>query len=1136
MPLSDETKDLIKAGLVTKPCIKCGDGSHPLINCPGGTRALSGSVWKSLKGTEVKEAENEYSKIRRAYVTNLKAKKKAAKNADSTQATTVPPATEPIIAPEGFLSAATVNAGIPVLHEATETAQLRSIQDQALAEQVETKLGAPTPAPGTSQVLTGHLHQPEATFSQIVDTKFPLRKTLSKPSSQVLTNHFEVSWNDDTTFYVYEIMNIPICNKRKAKSIVETAIQAWDFLNTNEDYFATDYLKTIVAWKNLHENIQCPRTTAREGEVVWAPIPIADGDRRIELSLKFEGSMNLNRLKDFVNPKSKPDDATLPNFNSSPLVTHLNTVISKSLTDDVFQTSSHKFFLKTGYSPLGTSNSLCIMRGYDYTVRPAMEKVLLNVNIATSAFFRPITVAEFLEDRTFAENEREKRIKRLRVYIVPDRQSVKDPDDQKRVDNLNMPQNRIKTIKAFGKPIGNRMEPRLSFPKWIKVGNQLQQNGEVHVVDHMKAVFGQAHKFDEKLKAVNVGTDDDPIWYPQEFLRILPYQLYNNLLPDKLVDSMLESACKTPPEVRARIEAEGLKGLGVIQSNGVQKFEKCNALSIRPNMLLVPSTRMEQVFVAYAAGNPIAPKMDDKAQWNLAGKTIFLETPTANQNLSYYMLIDPELRDVSATVKTYKTAIAEKVSQHGIAKGATCVAETILPKNLKDGSAPDDRYNSNPDIEMAINTCKNMANGQLVVLLLGKRNIPVYSAFKDVADRISGLQSVCVTEEKNRGKPATDKGLGQYFSNVMMKVNLKQKGRNHTVCDNNKGGGRLREVLRSDPPKRGIMILGSDVTHPTGSSLVGCPSIAALVGSTDYDGGKFLGSMRLQNRSKKEMIDEIKPMAKERFQAWKDKFNPAPHILYYRDGVSTGQYEQVVKEELIQIKEAWKEVWPKEVGDVKMTAVVAVKRHHIRLFPIQGDGHKNGNCKAGTLVDSGITSPFFSEFFLQSHHALQGTARPTRYFVLENGIRLSDTDIQRLTHKLCFTYVRATMGVSYAPPAYYADRLCERGRQYLRDWFTPNYESAHYKDYQSEKDTIDQKHKSALKSAILQLPKQPTLESRRKARKSEAQAKLERESRNRAEDEISAQVLMKAKAYFNERRAGGCGPWHKNLDGTMFWM
>ncbi len=36
---------------------------------------------------------------------------------------------------------------------------------------------------------------------------------------------------------------------------------------------------------------------------------------------------------------------------------------------------------------------------------------------------------------------------------------------------------------------------------------------------------------------------------------------------------------------------------------------------------------------------------------------------------------------------------------------------------------------------------------------------------------------------------------------------------------------------------------------------------------------------------------------------------------------------------------------------------------------------------------------------------------------------------------LSYTYARSTVGVSYAPPAYYADRLCTRGRDYLKELF-----------------------------------------------------------------------------------------------------
>jgi eukaryotic translation initiation factor 2C len=147
-------------------------------------------------------------------------------------------------------------------------------------------------------------------------------------------------------------------------------------------------------------------------------------------------------------------------------------------------------------------------------------------------------------------------------------------------------------------------------------------------------------------------------------------------------------------------------------------------------------------------------------------------------------------------------------------------------------------------------------------------------------------------------------------------------------------------------------------------------------------------------------------MAMERFKAWREvKGSVRPNIIYYRDGVSTGQYADVLSDEVAAIKRAWTDLFRKDsdsgkTDEVKVTAIIGVKRHHTRFFPLDKDAHKNGNCKAGTLVDQGIVSPFFTEFFLQSHHALHGTAIPTRYFVLENGLRFSDTDIQNFVSPL----------------------------------------------------------------------------------------------------------------------------------------
>lgn len=106
------------------------------------------------------------------------------------------------------------------------------------------------------------------------------------------------------------------------------------------------------------------------------------------------------------------------------------------------------------------------------------------------------------------------------------------------------------------------------------------------------------------------------------------------------------------------------------------------------------------------------------------------------------------------------------------------------------------------------------------------------------------------------------------------------------------------------------------------------------------------------------------------------------------------------------------------------------KRHHIRFFPKPGDpsaGDKNENSLPGTLVERDVTHPFEYDFCkyrhfgikiianfpdLSSHSAIQGTARPTHYHVLEDEARVPPNDFQAMIYKHCYQYMRSTTPVS----------------------------------------------------------------------------------------------------------------------------
>lgn len=137
--------------------------------------------------------------------------------------------------------------------------------------------------------------------------------------------------------------------------------------------------------------------------------------------------------------------------------------------------------------------------------------------------------------------------------------------------------------------------------------------------------------------------------------------------------------------------------------------------------------------------------------------------------------------------------------------------------------------------------------------------------------------------------------------------------------------------------------------------MLGNPSIAAVVASIDSHYGQWPGSIRCQT-SKQEMVSTLNEMMQERLMLWKQKNKRSPDkILIYRDGVSEGQYQQVLEHELAQIREACKEVYDSD-PQPQITIVVVGKRHHTRFYPTDArQADYKGNPLPGTIVDRGIT-------------------------------------------------------------------------------------------------------------------------------------------------------------------------------------
>jgi len=267
----------------------------------------------------------------------------------------------------------------------------------------------------------------------------------------------------------------------------------------------------------------------------------------------------------------------------------------------------------------------------------------------------------------------------------------------------------------------------------------------------------------------------------------------------------------------------------------------------------------------------------------------------------------------------------------------------------------------------------------------------------------------------------------QLAHNLLLKINSKLGGTNQIISST---------FLKNSLPfmfKEPIMFIGADVTHVTpGDKVQEHPSIAAVVASVDVKASVYKVKVKLQYGGQVfEVIKDLELMVRQlllEFHRFSRGTKPT-RLVYFRDGVSEGQFEEVVLKELTAIQKACK-----SLGDgsyqPNITFIVAQKRHNTRLFPHnEADGvGKMRNVPPGTVVDTIITHPTEMSYFLVSHEGIQGTSRPTKYHLLSDDSDFTADELQRMTYFLCHLYARCERSVSYPAPTYYAHLAAFRGR------------------------------------------------------------------------------------------------------------
>uniref|UniRef100_A0A914Y7U2 Piwi domain-containing protein n=1 Tax=Panagrolaimus superbus TaxID=310955 RepID=A0A914Y7U2_9BILA len=160
-----------------------------------------------------------------------------------------------------------------------------------------------------------------------------------------------------------------------------------------------------------------------------------------------------------------------------------------------------------------------------------------------------------------------------------------------------------------------------------------------------------------------------------------------------------------------------------------------------------------------------------------------------------------------------------------------------------------------------------------------------------------------------------------------------------------------------------------------------------------------------------------------------DTYNIVFTIYLFFSGCSEGAYGSVLRYEIPIIEAMVKKYAP----SAPITVIIPSKMHSFRFFKKNinpSDRSDDQNIRPGSVVDSVLVNNSYAEFFLNSHLAIQGTAKTPKYTIIYSTEKDASLDMfERWTNALCYDFQIVTSPTSLPAPVYIANRYAERGRQ-----------------------------------------------------------------------------------------------------------
>ncbi|KAK3831847.1 MAG: Piwi domain-containing protein [Linnemannia elongata] len=823
---------------------------------------------------------------------------------------------------------------------------------------------------------------------------------------RIRSNFFEVTQLSDNMIHHYDVTITPEVPPPVNRKIFHQFTTS----------YGTSHLKGARAVYDGRNNIFSARAFAFESHTFEVKTQEDPNPNRppptFKVKIRKAATINLEELHQFLNGRISLTNNCLTAIMALDVLIRHHPAMR-------YATVGRSFYTPVGCQAL--SGPLDVWPGFYQSARPTLGIMMINVDVSATAFFHPGPLLDMVA-------------KIANVQRIDDLRRRSPPINWKAIE---------KVIKGLRFTVNHRGNVKRSFKilgltataaKDTKFKQQIRSTGEAtgreaQVVTDVVTYFKKVHNITinfPMLPCVKVGPS---INLPIELCFVLEGQRYLRKLDGVQTADMIRFTSQ-PPQARFNKIKDGLK----ILSYNDNEFLKDFGMKVSNEMVQITARVLPAPTVCYHSQSQDANFVPRDGAWNLKGMRV-----SDGRTLKFWGVI------VFGTERDTPKSLVSGFIQELI---VTCTDTGMNIPNKR----PLIKYcnphgNIDADLLSAYQQIGNEAFlqtndkakslPQLLVCILPNTGTPLYASIKRVADTSLGVASQCVQRNHIRMPKK------QYCANVCLKINAKLGGTNQRLANN-------MTPFMGEP----TLILGGDdlitcsVTYSRSllfiPDVMVCdttrPSIAALVGSMDAHAARYATTVRVQ-AARTEMIADLRGMAVELLRCFYQRCGQKPmKIIFYRDGVSEGQFAELLSREVASLKAACASL---EQGyNPKITFVVVQKRHHIRFFPVHpSNSDRTGNCKPGTVVDQGVVHPFEFDFYLQSHAGILGTSRPAHYHVLFDENKFTSDALQDLTYKLCHLYARCTRVVSYATPAYYAHIVAARARFHLPGWNDDNTSS-----------------------------------------------------------------------------------------------